>query len=156
MSSCLCVLAHPSSPDGNKCKSALFVPQAIPMRCCRREKPAKPSDDDSNIRDIVSGFLSELGYEVRDVPHGEAALAVLDRFDPDLSIIDFAMTAMNGAETAQAIRERNARLPILFLSGFADSAALEAAVGDAPILRKPFRPIELAAAVRSALDASHS
>jgi len=109
-------------------------------------------DDDCDVRDIVSGVLSELGYEVQEVPHGEAALAVLDRFDPDLLIIDFAMPGMNGAETAQAIRRRNARLPILFLSGFADSAALEAAVGEAPILRKPFRPIELAAAVRTALD----
>jgi CheY-like chemotaxis protein len=109
-------------------------------------------DDDSDVRDIVSSFLSELGYDVQEVPHGEAALAVLDPFDPDLLIIDFAMPGMNGAETAQAVRRRNARLPILFLSGFADSAALEAAVGEAPILRKPFRPIELAAAVRSALD----
>ena len=109
-------------------------------------------DDDSDVRDIVSSFLSELGYEVQEVPHGEAALALLDRFDPDLLIVDFAMPGMNGAETAQAIRQRNARLPILFLSGFADSAALEAAVGEAPILRKPFRPAELAAAVRTALD----
>jgi len=110
-------------------------------------------DDDSDVRDIVCSFLSELGYEVQEVPHGEAALAVLDRFDPDLLIIDFAMPGMNGAETAQAIRRRNARLPILFLSGFADTTALEAAVGEeAAILRKPFRPIELAAAVRTALD----
>jgi CheY-like chemotaxis protein len=102
------------------------------------------------------GRWADLGYEVQEAPHGEAALAVLDRFDPDLLIIDFAMPGMNGAETAQAMRRRNARLPILFLSGFADSAALEAAVGEAPILRKPFRPFELAAAVRTALDASHS
>jgi signal transduction histidine kinase len=113
-------------------------------------------DDDSDVREIVSSFLSELGYDVKEVSHGEAALAVLDRFDPDLLVIDFAMPGMNGAETAQAIRQRKARLPILFLSGFADSAALEAAVGEAPMLRKPFRPIELAAAVRSALDARPS
>jgi hypothetical protein len=38
------------------------------------------------------------------------------------------------------------------LSGYAESDALEAAVGGAPLLRKPFRPVELANAVRAALD----
>jgi hypothetical protein len=40
----------------------------------------------------------------------------------------------------------------LFVSGYADSSALETAVGSAPLLRKPFRPGELAVAVRAALD----
>jgi CheY-like chemotaxis protein len=59
---------------------------------------------------------------------------------------------MNGAEVVSAARARNANLKILFLSGHAESAALESAVGDAPLLRKPFRPAELASAVRGALD----
>jgi hypothetical protein len=38
------------------------------------------------------------------------------------------------------------------VSGYADTSALESAVGNAPLLRKPFRPGELAAAVRDAID----
>jgi len=45
-------------------------------------------------------------------------------------------------------------LKILFASGYADTAALEAAVGDSVLLHKPFRPAELAAAVRTAIDAA--
>jgi CheY-like chemotaxis protein len=63
------------------------------------------------------------------------------------------MPNMNGAELVTTARSRNAQLKILFLSGYADSAILESAVGEALLLRKPFRPSELAAAVRSALDA---
>jgi FixJ family two-component response regulator len=42
-------------------------------------------------------------------------------------------------------------LPILFVSGHADTMALEKAVGVAPFLRKPFRPSDLAAAMKEAL-----
>jgi DNA-binding response OmpR family regulator/nitrogen-specific signal transduction histidine kinase len=109
-------------------------------------------DDDSDVREIVSRVLSELGYDVREASSGEAALAALAEFTPDLLVVDFAMPGMNGAEVVMSARKRNGRLKILFLSGFADSDALENAVGAAPLLRKPFRPIELAAAVRSVLD----
>ncbi len=109
-------------------------------------------DDDSDVRDIVSRVLAELGYDVRDVGSGEEALGVLTDFDPDLLVVDFAMPNMNGAEIVAAARARKAELKILFLSGYADTAVLEAAVGRAPLLHKPFRPAELAAAVRTALE----
>jgi len=109
-------------------------------------------DDDPDVREFASIFLSEIGYAVQEVEHGAAALAILDEFDPDLLVLDFAMPGINGADTAAAARQRNAALRILFVTGFADSAALAAAVGGAPLLRKPFRPSELATAVRLALD----
>ena len=49
---------------------------------------------------------------------------------------------------------KNPDLRILVVSGFSDSGALEAAIGKTPLLRKPFRPVELAAAVREALDSA--
>jgi signal transduction histidine kinase len=110
-------------------------------------------DDDSDVRDIVRTVLSELGYTVREASGGQEALVTLSNFNPDLLIVDFAMPNMNGAEVVTIARLRNAELKILFLSGYADSAFLESAVGEALLLRKPFRPSELAAAVRSALDA---
>jgi CheY-like chemotaxis protein len=70
-----------------------------------------------------------------------------------LLIVDFAMPNMNGAEVVTTARAHNGRLKILFVSGYADSTVLESAVGDAQHLRKPFRPADLAAAVRTALDA---
>src|SRR5262249_12734037 len=72
-------------------------------------------DDDADVREIVTGFLSDLGYHVEQAEHGEAALNILGHFNPDLLIVDFSMPGMNGAEVARTARERNARLPFLFL-----------------------------------------
>lgn len=109
-------------------------------------------DDDPDVREFASIFLSEIGYTVQEVEDGAAALAILDEFHPDLLVLDFAMPGINGADTAVAARQRDAALRILFVTGFADSVALAAAVSGVPLLRKPFRPAELATAVRLALD----
>jgi CheY-like chemotaxis protein/anti-sigma regulatory factor (Ser/Thr protein kinase) len=109
-------------------------------------------DDDADVRGIVTEFLAELGYEVREAAHADDAVAIVADFKPDMIIVDFAMPGINGAETVLAVRERCAGIPTLFISGFADSEVLESAVGTAPLLRKPFLPAELAAAVRSMLD----
>jgi CheY-like chemotaxis protein len=108
-------------------------------------------DDDADVRELVTTFLTELGYVVRQAESGAAALAQLSTFEPDLLIVDFAMPGMNGAEVAAQALQRKSDQPILFLSGFADSRALEAAVGGAPLLHKPFRPADLAAAVHAVL-----
>jgi signal transduction histidine kinase len=109
-------------------------------------------DDDADVRDLVRNVLSDLGYRVHQAEYAGDALPMLDRFAPDLLILDFAMPEINGAEVAHTARQKNGGLKILFVSGYADSSALETAVGSAPLLRKPFRPGELAVAVRAALD----
>jgi signal transduction histidine kinase len=109
-------------------------------------------DDDTDVCEIVSRVLTDLGYEVHQANGGNEALVALPDIGPDLLIVDFAMPDMTGAELVTAARARDKDLKILFLSGYAESDALEAAVGGAPLLRKPFRPVELANAVRAALD----
>jgi signal transduction histidine kinase len=120
-------------------------------RSAKREK-LLVVDDDADVREVVSGVLAELGYELHEASRGENALAMLPDLSPDLLIIDFAMPGLNGADVVMAAREHNAALKVLFMSGFADSNALIAAVGSAALLRKPFRPGELAAAVQTALQ----
>jgi DNA-binding response OmpR family regulator/anti-sigma regulatory factor (Ser/Thr protein kinase) len=110
-------------------------------------------DDDADVRQLLTPFLSNLGYEVSEATSGEDALSILGDCKPDMMIIDFAMEGMNGAEAALAARQRYPGIPILFISGFADAEALRSAVDNAPLVHKPFRPAELAAAVRSILDA---
>jgi DNA-binding response OmpR family regulator/two-component sensor histidine kinase len=110
-------------------------------------------DDDADVRQLLTTLLSDLGYEVGEATGGEEALTILAEFKPDMMIIDYAMEGMNGAETARAARQRCPDIPILFISGFADAEALRSAVDTAPLVHKPFRPAELAAVVRSSLDA---
>jgi CheY-like chemotaxis protein len=109
-------------------------------------------DDDADVRNTIQELLTELGYAVRAAESGRMGLTLLAEERPDLVIVDFAMPEMTGAEVAKAIHDSWPALPILFVSGHADTSALETAVGKAPFLRKPFRPADLAMAVQEAME----
>jgi PAS domain S-box-containing protein len=100
-------------------------------------------DDDPDVRRFLGEMLETLGYRVLLAADGEAGLRLLDADRPDLLLVDFAMPGMNGAEVAQAARARYPTLPVAFATGYADTAVLEAAQGEAPVLRKPFALAEL-------------
>jgi signal transduction histidine kinase len=109
-------------------------------------------DDDKLVRRFVGDSLRALGYEVRDVAGGAEALVLLDEQRFDLLLADFAMPGMNGAELAKAAQLKQPGLPVLIVSGYADSSALEGALGTTRQLRKPFDTAELGAAVAETLQ----
>ncbi|MFC6792216.1 response regulator [Methylobacterium komagatae] len=106
------------------------------------------------MREVTVTRLSEVGYTVREATSGLQALAALEA-DPhvDLVVLDFAMPGMNGAEVATEIRRRWQAMPVLFVTGFADTAALAdaGANGADAIVLKPFRKGELERKVATAL-----
>ncbi len=108
-------------------------------------------DDDRLVRRFMSESLRSLGYEVKDTDNGVDALVLLDAQRFDLLLADFAMPGMNGAELAKAAQMKQPGLPVLIVSGYADSGAVEAALGTARQLRKPFDMAELGAAVAELL-----
>ncbi|MGH1587375.1 response regulator [Methylobacterium phyllosphaerae] len=138
------------------------APRALlPMAVARPHPPGnKPQllvvDDDAEVREVSTTRLVEAGYAVREAASGLQALAALEA-DPsvDLVVMDFAMPGMNGAETAVEIRKRWPALPVLFVTGFADTTALTEAgtVGADGIVLKPFRVGELEGKVAAALAA---
>jgi signal transduction histidine kinase/CheY-like chemotaxis protein len=108
-------------------------------------------DDDGAVREVTASLLRELGYIVREVGSGGAALDLLDRNDDiDLAILDFAMPGMNGADVARQASAKRPGLPILFVTGYADISEL-GEVGEDRVIKKPFVGDELASKVRSAL-----
>ena len=122
----------------------------------RRPRSARASgevlliDDDQDVRNVLHEVLEDLGYTVNAAENADAGLKLLEQTNPDIVVLDFAMPEVNGAEAAKVIRSKRQALPILFVSGYADSRALAEAVGDAPILHKPFSRAEFAAAVLAA------
>jgi signal transduction histidine kinase len=108
-------------------------------------------DDDPLVRRFICESLRSLGYDVHEAQDGADALLKLESGRFDLLLADFAMPGMNGAELARAAQTKQAGMPVLIVSGYADSAAVEAALGKARQLRKPFDMAELGAAVAETL-----
>jgi CheY-like chemotaxis protein len=101
-------------------------------------------DDDPDVRRFLAESLDSLGFSVIEAEDGRTGLEALKRTDTDVMILDFAMPGLNGAEVAREAQAIRPELPIVFATGFAESAALEqVTTGDRPILRKPFRIAEL-------------
>jgi PAS domain S-box-containing protein len=110
-------------------------------------------DDDSGVRQFLSTALETLGFNVAVAEDAHHGLAVLDDIVPDLMIVDFAMPRMNGAQMAELVQARRPDLPIIFASGYSDTAAIEAAVGSsAVLLRKPFTVSDLGQVIGSTLE----
>jgi signal transduction histidine kinase/CheY-like chemotaxis protein len=108
-------------------------------------------DDEPEVRRVLAETLEELGHEVALAANGKEGLAALEARSFDLLMLDFAMPGMNGAEVAEAARQLRADQRIAFVTGYADTDAIEAAAGDAPILRKPFRSSDVAWVIETAL-----
>jgi PAS domain S-box-containing protein len=101
-------------------------------------------DDDSAVREITAKMLRDLGYDVVEAGSGGAALDLLAR-EPriSLSVLDYAMPGMSGAEVAHEVLKRRPGLPIVFITGYVDLTALKE-VGEDRIVQKPFREADLA------------
>ena len=143
-------------------RSARLMPEPPPTRPVERpeERPAPEVahqtsvlvvDDDRLVRRFMVDSLRNTGYRVIEAQDGATALELLQTNAVDVLLVDFAMPDMNGAEVARLARSRYPDLRILIVSGYADTATLEAAAGSVAQLRKPFNLAELRAAVTEVL-----
>lgn len=108
-------------------------------------------DDDAPQALFAQAILRRAGMETRVLGESLPVLEELDRFQPDLLLLDLNMPDCDGSELTALIREREGYVntPIVFLSGDQDEdrqfAALDAGADD--FLIKPIRPAHLVAAV---------
>ena len=115
---------QPAEPDGDK-GVALLV------------------DDEEIVRASTADMLADLGYRVAEAGSGEAALALLNGgLRPDLLVSDHLMPGMTGVELIRAAQGILPGLPVLIVSGYADTDGIEP---DLQRLTKPFRRSDLAA-----------
>lgn len=107
-------------------------------------------DDDHSVREVTAQMLSNLGYSVIQADGGRTALRLLEEGTTvDLLLADFAMPGMNGGELARAVRSRYPKLPVVFITGYAELGEL--GMGRSTIIQKPFREEQLASKVLGAL-----
>jgi nitrogen-specific signal transduction histidine kinase/ActR/RegA family two-component response regulator len=112
-------------------------------------------EDDSKVRALTVKRLEALGYSVEAAENGPKALAMLPDL-PDLALLltDLVMPGgMSGYELVEAALSGRPGLPVLLTSGYAEDLFRSEHLAERKIklLRKPYRQIELAAAIRQAL-----
>jgi len=114
-------------------------------------------DDNADIRRLVAAQLHGMGYQTIEAADGPSALDVLQRGEPvDLLFTDVVMQGgMNGVELADRASALRPALPVLLTSGFAAAGLGKAGLLSAGrrLLTKPYRRLDLARAIRGALDA---
>ena len=109
-------------------------------------------DDDHDVRRFLSELLKSDGYAVREASSPEAALRILeDGAAVDLLIVDYALPGINGLEIIRREWPRHPSLKTLLITG--DAGAVDGVAVGAPLLRKPFRPVEFSQAVAAILAA---
>ena len=98
-------------------------------------------DDDEDMCELVSAFLSKEGFRPVCLNDGEAALKRLHKKVPDLLLLDFMMPGINGMDVLKQAKRLNEHLPIIMITGYAHvEGAVEAMrAGASDYIAKPFR-----------------
>ena len=113
-------------------------------------------EDDANIADLLDMYLRQAGFRVLQASDGERGLAIIDREQPRLVLLDVGLPgAVDGLEVCRRLRgaPKTAGLPVIVLTA-RDSeidrvVGLELGADD--YVTKPFSPRELVARVKAVL-----
>ncbi len=84
-------------------------------------------DDDSTFLDVSSGWLKKYGkYDVTIVNSGPQAIDYLDRYTPELILLDYEMPVMDGPSVLTKLRQndRTKNIPVYFLTGKSDTESV--------------------------------
>lgn len=109
-------------------------------------------DDDEELCELVSEYLTVEGFEISCVNDGESGLEQALTGEYDMAILDVMLPKMNGFDVLRNLREQS-KLPVIMLTARGDDmeriVGLE--IGADDYLPKPFNPRELAARLRAIL-----
>lgn len=110
-------------------------------------------DDEPQITELLKAYLEREGLIVEICASVAGALAALERFVPDVLVLDIRLPDGSGLDVLRAASSPNARVPTIMLTARAEESdriiGLELGADD--YVTKPFSPRELVARVRSLL-----
>jgi CheY-like chemotaxis protein len=114
-------------------------------------------EDEPDIRAVAQLALEVVGdFTVRLCDGGEAALAALAEFAPDLVLLDVMMPGMDGPATLAALRAlpQGGDVPVIFMTAKVQPAEIEGyrRLGAIGVVAKPFDPMALADTLRDIWD----
>lgn len=112
-------------------------------------------EDESKIRTLLKLYLERNNYVVKEATNGKDVLALVEKYHPDVIVLDILMPNKTGVEVCKKIRKHPDyyKIPIIFLSSLNQKASiiegLEAGGDD--YMTKPFDPNELVARINAVI-----
>jgi CheY-like chemotaxis protein len=143
----------------------VYLPRSFGRPAAAAERRACPSagvvpggatvlvvDDHEDVREVATAQLEALGYQVVQAASGKVALDLLGSGNGiDLLMVDYAMPEMSGIDLARAVQRKCPDMPVLIVTGYADTALVHGQIPLARIMKKPYRMTELAEAIENLL-----
>ena len=113
-------------------------------------------EDEASVRELVVEVLHDLGYRALEAGDGPSGLKILQSGERiDLLVSDIGLPGMNGRQVAEAAREQRPGLKVLFITGYAENAAMANGFLEPgmEMVTKPFAVDALAARIRDMIGA---
>lgn len=108
-------------------------------------------DDDAHVRSSLVEILRAAGAIVAEAVDGESGVALVQGKRYGALVVDFAMPGLSGSEVALRVAAIDPTLPVILITGYADSSKLDAVAPNVTILRKPFESNELLRQIQKVL-----
>jgi len=111
------------------------------------------ADDDAHIRELMSLFLKNEGFEILEAKDGAEAQEIWENNQIDMVILDIMMPHVDGWELCREIRRIDSNIPLLMVTAKGESGQKVKGfqLGTDDYLTKPFDPMELVMRVKALL-----
>ena len=113
-------------------------------------------DDDNNIAELVSMYLVKECFDTHIANDGEAALATIESYQPNLVVLDIMLPGISGYDVLRELR-KTSNLPVIMLSAKGETfdKVLGLELGADDYIIKPFETKEMVARVKAVLRRYH-
>ncbi|MCM8595900.1 response regulator [Accumulibacter sp.] len=110
-------------------------------------------DDDAELRQLLASYLGRHGFDTLLLPDTRQLDAFLDRYEPQLLILDLMLPGEDGLAACRRLRARGEMRPIIMLTARDDPVdrVIGLEMGADDYLGKPFDPRELVARIEAVL-----
>ena len=110
-------------------------------------------DDDNNIAELISLYLTKECYDTKIVNDGEEALSAFEQYNPNLILLDLMLPEVDGFDICRQVRQEK-NTPIIMVSAKKDDIdkIRGLGLGADDYMTKPFSPSELVARVKAHMD----
>ena len=112
------------------------------------------ADDDKNLRKVLQSELSDEGFAVREAENGGETIALLEKEEYDVLLLDLNMPGSNGMDVLKKLKDGDMPIEVIILTAHATvSTAVEAMkIGAYDYLTKPFQMEELVTVIEKAYE----